>query len=526
MPTFSRLDEVVSTWAALQPDACIATFGRERYSYRDFNDRIEQLAGALHACGVGRGDRVAVLQTSRPEFLVTLLAVSSLGAIWVGLNPKYQIGELVAVVADCQPKLLIARSRALGRDYTQEIKAIRKVSPQLETVVIFDGDPALADSLSMSDFVRDPTVSADRLQSIRAAAGGDDPCILVYTSGSTGRPKGALLSHSGILSFCQMQDQIWPVRPHKCLNYFPINHVGCVVDISMPCLVAGGAIVFLESFDASQTVRLVAEEAIRFLGSVPSVYQMQLAAPEFANSDWSCVDLLVWEGAAMPEEVIQRLMLLGCPMATNYNMTEASAITVLEPTRDIQLLSSTVGSAYPGVAIRLMNESGAEAAINEPGEVWVKSRSNCLGYWNQTQATLDAFSADGFFRTGDLAIRRSDGRYRLVGRIKEMFKSGGYNVYPREVEAVIEAHPSVAAAVVVPKPDPLWQEVGVAFVVPEPGKSVDSLAEWVSERLANYKRPKSFIIRDSLPLLPIGKVDRAALRRQVLENEPNRGDEP
>jgi acyl-CoA synthetase (AMP-forming)/AMP-acid ligase II len=137
---------------------------------------------------------------------------------------------------------------------------------------------------------------------------------------------------------------------------------------------------------------------------------------------------------------------------------------------------------------------------------------NFAGYWNQPQATADVFSADGYFRTGDIAVRRSDGRYSLVGRVKEMFKSGGYNVYPREVEAAIEEHPAVSMAAVVARPDPLWQEVGVAFVVPKPGMNVDGLDEWLRQRLANYKRPKRYVIQSSLPLLPIGKVDRAALK--------------
>jgi acyl-CoA synthetase (AMP-forming)/AMP-acid ligase II len=140
---------------------------------------------------------------------------------------------------------------------------------------------------------------------------------------------------------------------------------------------------------------------------------------------------------------------------------------------------------------------------------------NFLGYWNRPEATAAAFNAEGYFRTGDIAVRRTDGRYRLVGRIKEMFKSGGYNVYPREVEAAIEEHPAVAMAVVVPAPDPLWQEVGVAFVVPKPDRTVDDLEEWVRQRLANYKRPKRYVIQNELPLLPIGKVDRTALKRMV-----------
>jgi acyl-CoA synthetase (AMP-forming)/AMP-acid ligase II len=216
----------------------------------------------------------------------------------------------------------------------------------------------------------------------------------------------------------------------------------------------------------------------------------------------------------MPSQTLRELRSLLPRLATNYGMTETtSAITVLEPTDDEDALANSVGSAFPGVEIRLADAQDREVPVGEEGQVLVRSAQNMLGYWRNAEATQAAFTADGFFRTGDLAVRRSDGRYRLVGRLKEMFKSGGYNVYPREIEAAIEAHPAVDRAAVVPAQDPLWQEVGVAFIVCKTSVAEADLRTWCLERLANYKVPKRFVFRSSLPLLPIGKVDKTELRR-------------
>jgi acyl-CoA synthetase (AMP-forming)/AMP-acid ligase II len=243
---------------------------------------------------------------------------------------------------------------------------------------------------------------------------------------------------------------------------------------------------------------------------------MQLDLPNFADYDLSTVQLIVWEGAEMPAGTIARL-LQTCPkLATNYGMTETtSAITVVEPTDDIVLLSSSVGYPFPNVEVRLVDADGRVVADGTEGEVQARSNLNLLGYWRLPEATEACFTADGFFRTGDLAVRRPDGSYRLVGRLKEMYKSGGYNVYPREVETVLERHPAVALAAVVARPDPIWQEIGVAYVQSSGEVDPAALEVHCREHLANYKIPKIFVIERDLPTLPIGKIDKQELARRA-----------
>lgn len=506
-----RLDATVQHWARHAPAAVACVCAEERVTYADLAMRIEAATRALIGAGVKHGDRIAILSPPHLDFVETLLAVSSIGAIWVGLNPRYQRDELLYVLTDSTPSILFAKRQIGDRDFRSDLDAIQRAAPDLR-IVYLDADEA--DPTGWTRFISEGShVSGAELDARRALVAPRDPCMIVYTSGSTGRPKGALLHHDGVLRFSRLQNEIWPLSPYVTLNFLPINHIGCVVDLTLPALDAGGTIVFLERFDATESLRVMERERVTFWASVPSVFQLQMAAPEFDAIDLSAVQLIVWEGAAMPEEWARRLAAI-CPrMATNYGMTETtSAITIAPPSSDIEMLTTSVGHAFPGVEIRLVREDGSEVPVGEPGEVWARSENNFLGYWRRPEATDAAFTADGYFRTGDLAVRRGDGRYAIVGRLKEMYKSGGYNVYPREVEAILEDHPAVEAAAVVPIDDPVWQEVGVAFVVTRGDVGVEELLAFCRARLANYKAPKHIHIEATLPLLPIGKVDKQALR--------------
>ena len=442
-----RLDEFISYWAQRSPHACACALAGVHIDYLELERRVDRMAKALLAGGVTKGARVATLSPPNPDFLVCFLATASIGGIWLGLNPRYQINELSYVLQDSTPLILLARTTIDGRDFSAEIMALQQ-TPGLAATVALDDTPPILGLMSLSTFEQlAESISNAELEMARRSVDGFDPCLIVYTSGSTGRPKGALLHHLGIARFSTTQNELWPVSPAIALNYFPINHVACVCDISMPVLAAGGTIVFMEQFDPSVSLKLIEDEGVTYWASVPSTFQMQAALPDFDSYDLASVQLIVWGGAA--------------------------------------------------------------------GEIWVRSEYNLAGYWQRPDATAEAMSEDGYFKTGDLAVQRLDGNYQIVGRIKEMYKSGGYNVYPREVEMVLEDHLAVTLAAVVSKPDPLWQEVGVAYLVANDYLDPALLAEHCRARLANYKVPKLFIIESSLPLLPIGKVDKVELKRRA-----------
>ena len=526
-----RVSDFVTWYAARTPESEALVIDDLRVDYGELAIRVEALAKALLAAGVAKGDRVVTLATPHPDYFMLFLATSSIGAIWVGLNPKYRLEELRYVVADCEPVVMFTRTRVGDRDYGEDIEEIRRAVPSLRRVVALDGfraDIPVADIGSLGDFLQGgEKVDAAALAAARAGCGGRDPCLIVYTSGSTGRPKGAVLHHEGIIRCCLAQNRLWPVPQQRVLNFLPVNHVGCVVDLSCPTLAAGGCLVFMEHFDVGGSLRLMQSERISWWASVPSVFQMQLAHPDFATCDLSAVQLIVWEGAAMPQPMIERLSAI-CPrLATNYGMTETtSAMTAEAPTTDLEVLANSVGAPFDDVEIRLVTEAGTVAAPGEPGEVQARSAYNMLGDWRRPQATAATLLPDGWLRTGDVAVCRPDGRLQLIGRLKEMYKSGGYNVYPREIEAVIEDHAAVDTAAVVGVPDPLWGEVGVAYVLARAPVQAETLLAHCRQRLANYKLPKRLYVVDALPLLPIGKVDKVALRQRAQIPDDEDGGRP
>ncbi|WP_321489107.1 class I adenylate-forming enzyme family protein [uncultured Hyphomonas sp.] len=518
-PAFPRISDFVGHYAAQTPDTPAMVLEGQHVSYRQFHDKVEALARALLSAGVRKGDRVATLCTPSPDYFVCFLATASIGGIWVGLNPRYQLNELTYVTEDSQPVLLLARSQIEGRDYTPELVSLAGSTPSIRQTIILDegtgGIPPGAIGLDafLTQGMHVPQAS---LAAAREACGGRDACMIVYTSGSTGRPKGALLHHQGIVEFSLEQNRVWPVVPLRMLNYFPVNHIGCVVDVSTPTLVAGGTIVFLENFSPRRSLELMEQEAVTLWASVPSVFQLQYADEAFPETDLSAVKLIVWEGAPMPADLLDRLLEHGAPLATNYGMTEScGAMTIVPPSRNKEVLSGTVGWPMPGVDVRLANGADVITDIGVTGEIQARSAYNMLGYWNRPGPTAETLSADGWLSTGDLGQRNPDGTYSIVGRSKEMYKSGGYNVYPREVENVIESHPQVDIAAVIGISDPVWQEVGIAYVLVNGDLTAEALEAHCRENLANYKIPKRFFLVRELPLLPIGKVDKVTLRERA-----------
>lgn len=516
-----RITDYLPRWAAAAPDREAAVLDDTRITFAELDRRVDRLARALLAAGVRRGDRVATLCTPHPDFYVAFLASASIGAMWLGLNPRYTLDELRYVVNDAMPSLLLARTRIGDRDYRDDLAELRRGCATLRTLVVLTGDPAPDGAIDQSAFeALGETVSADDLARARALVDPGDAAMMVYTSGTTGRPKGAMLPHRGLVKCSEIQSHVWTAEPLRILNNFPINHVGCVGDICCFALVAGGTIVFMEQFEPDRIFATIERERITAYGQIPAMFSMTLAGARAGGRAGSTVDLssvqiIIWSGAAASRDLILELREI-CPrMSSSYGLTESvGSMTYVSNTDDLEILADTIGWPHPAYEFRLASPEGVPAPVGEPGEIQVRGDFITLGYWNRPEATREAIDAEGWLHTGDLAVARPDGAIRLIGRLKEMFKSGGYNVYPREIEIALEAHPAVRLAAVIGVPDPVYAEVGHAFVMAE-GVSEAELRDHCRGRLANYKVPKRFTIAADLPLLPIGKIDKRALRALV-----------
>jgi len=513
-----RINNNPSYWAARYPDREAMVLGDLRWSYADLARNVDLYARALWANGLRRGDRIAMLATPRPESLAMFLAAARIGALFTGLNLRFQYEELHFVVDDAKPRLLVFLPEFAGRDYRPDVRRLLAENPSVEqAITLGTGEPSLAKSFS--DFLKAAPEAPDgEVTAAIAAVQRLDPCLLIYTSGSTGRPKGAMLPHYGLCHCSRNQLDHWWAEPLRVLDNLPISNIFCIGDLFCFCLVGGGTTVFMERFDAKGVLQTIEREKVTLWGQVATMLQLALSQPEADGRDLSSLQMIFWAGARAPRDLIERLALITPYLGSNYGLTETVAgVTYTEKGASLDVLADTVGKPDPHYQLRVVASDGQICADGEAGEIQVRGHCMMVGYWNRPEATAAVIDREGWLHTGDIGLRRPDGNFQIVGRKTDMFKSGGFNVYPREIEIMLETHPAIAMAAVIGVPDDLYGEVGHAYLLLHSDETAaePDLTAWCKERLANFKVPKRFHLRRQLPMLPVGKIDKMALRREV-----------
>ena len=309
------------------------------------------------------------------------------------------------------------------------------------------------------------SVAAAELDRTPRGIDPDGTALVIYTSGSTGRPKGAMISHRAFAVGCWLQAQRhYHERPRTLAN-LPVDHVGGLMDQVGETLTMGGSVHFMERFNPQETLELLQTRRITRWGQIPTMFQMVVSLPEFDRADLASLQQVGWGGAPMTRTLVGRLRATGAQLGTVYGLTESCvAVAYNDDDADDATLAETVGRPDPRLELRIADDDGREVEAGMPGEIQVRNPCLMSGYLHLPAETREAFTADGFLRTADIGVLRPDGNLTLVGRINEMFKSGGYNVYPREIEIVLESHPLVGIAAVIPVSDPVYHEVGHAFV--------------------------------------------------------------
>ena len=512
-----RIGECVIFHVAREPGREAAVHGRTRLAYRDLDRIVARWAAALLAAGVARGDRVASLTPPSTEWLAVMLATTEIGAVWTGYHPRYRLPEFRHVTGLAEPSVLIAFRRIHGRDYAGELTVLMREHPSVRRVVTLD-EPLEGGGTADEFLAAGATVPAQDLERTRRAVDLDDTAVLIFTSGTTGRPKAAMITHRALLTGAAVENEHWPMDRPRVLHMMPVNHIAGVGMTGVFGLYAGGTLVFQDRFDAGDLLRLLEEERIDHVLGSPVQFHVMANHPDLETRDLSRLRFITWGGAPMAAHLVARLHSLPGELRTSYGMTELGLyVTYSEPAADLDTLSRTIGKPHPGFEIRVADASGAIAEPGGQGEIQARGDWLLAGYFRDPEATADVYTADGWFRTGDVVRVWPDGNLEIVGRTKEMYISGGFNIYPREVEIAIETHPDVGLVAVLGVPDEAFGEVGHAFVEPKPGASLDAaeLDEWCRERLANYKTPKRFEVRTELPRLPIGKIDKQALKREL-----------
>jgi acyl-CoA synthetase (AMP-forming)/AMP-acid ligase II len=521
VPEFDRIGEYVAFHAETRPKAEALSCDEFRLDYRQVRGEVDRYARALEKSGIGRGHVVAVLGNSRPECFLAFMACCRIGAVFLGLNPKHNVRELGQVLADSRPRLVLSMHGPEQPEQNEKLWALRPEISSIQEIVTRSGARP-GQSVSLQEFISDSSGPVNA-QYVSA----DDPCAIVYTSGSTGAPKGALLSQRGMMRSARLTWRYWYAARAdlRTVAQHPINHVGWLVCECVTLLVAGGSVYFRERFDGGGTLRLIERERLNLWIAFPSMAILAMNSLEFETCDLSSLERLAL-GSLPSVDVLARLRRrTRAVFSITYGLTEANggALTVTDDAADLESLTGTIGRPLPGVDLRIVDPDGQEVPDGSSGELLVRDPCLFLGYLNRPEATALALDPKGWLHTGDAVAKGTDGNLQLVGRLKEMFKSGGYNVYPTEIETVIASHSGVGEVAVVEAPDQLWTEVGLAFVVPKTGGTLTAgeLTEYCRARLANYKVPKRFEIVANLPQLANGKFDKVELReraRRLVEN--------
>jgi fatty-acyl-CoA synthase len=487
------------------PDRVAIIEDDRELTYRQVRDRFSQLAGALAKLGFGRGNGLMVLSGNRADALFVSLAVRTLGS-WAGaLHPLGSADDQAFILED-------SGALALVFDPTLYAGAAAEIAGRV---------PALKHVLSLgpSDVGEDLLALADKEPGgpFESVAEADDLCTIGYSGGTTGRPKGVMQRHRTVVEMTNLICTQWQLPEEiRFLAVTPISHAAaCFV---LPTWLSGGTVVLQKGFDPEAFYRAIEQHRITLTFAVPTMLYVLLDHPATRTADVSSMETIVYGAAPMsPTRIEQALDVFGPVFVQLYGQAEAPAtVTALRKEEHDPIrphLFGSCGRALPGVTVALLDDNDNEVPVGDVGEICVRGKIVADGYWKRAELTAETLRND-WLHTGDMARRDNEGYFYIVDRKKDMIISGGFNVYPREIEDVLASHPDVAMAAVVGIPDERWGEAVTALVVRRPAGAVeaDELVALVREKKGAVYAPKSLEFVDELPLTGVGKADRKAIR--------------
>jgi fatty-acyl-CoA synthase len=491
--------DCIAHHAMRRPDSLAAVdlaTGRH-HIYQAYDDRISRLAEAFRSrFGIAPGDRIAVLAPNTTDTFEVQFACGRIGAIFVPLNWRLAQPELRAILADCTPAMLIHDPEFAERveQLADRIGQLVSLGPSFERLAL-DGE------------LLDQTVAASL----------DDVSTILYTSGTTGLPKGAVITHGmNFWNTVHSMSLAGIARSTVFLGLLPLFHTGGLNVFAYPVFQAGGTVLIMRNFDPGEALRLISDPVVgvTHLFGVPANFQFMGQHPHFAETDMSRLIFAGVGGAPTPDMILRTWQEQGAILQQGYGMTETSPLVLVLDKEDAVRKAGSAGKPALNMDMRVVAEDGTDAPRGSIGELWVKGPNITKGYWSQPEVTAASFT-DGWLHTGDAALVDHEGYYFIVDRWKDMYISGGENVYPAEVENVLYQHQAIAEAAVIGIPDARWGQVGRAVVVVKPGQALseDEVVAHCAASLARYKLPHSVVLTDALPRNATGKVHKPTLRQ-------------
>ena len=501
--------------ALMTPDATAIRFTGRTITWAELKDRVDRLASALHRRGVAAGDRVMILMLNRPEFVEACMAANRLGAIAVPVNFRLTPPELAYLVENCGAAVLITEPML-----APVAAAVHQITP-LHHLIVAEA-PTSDSALGYEDLVAEDGETAPLVD-----IPNDDPALIMYTSGTTGHPKGAVLTHSNLAAEVMIANYTRPPNLSRDVGFIgvPLFHIAGIGNV-IPAITLGSPFVIypLGAFNPAELLDVLEAEKVTGIFLVPAQWQA-VCAEQRARPRALHLETLSW-GAAPASETLLRQMnetFPGCSIVAAFGQTEMSPVTCMLLGEDAIRKIGSVGKVVPTVAARIVDDNMNDVPVGEVGEIVYRAPTLMAGYWNNPQATADAF-AGGWFHSGDLVRSDAEGYIWVVDRKKDMIISGGENIYCAEVENVLAAHPAIVEVAIIGRPDPKWGEVPVAVAAVDPAVSggdlrLEDLEEFLNEHLARYKHPKVLEVVDALPRNPAGKVLKTELRTRFASTD-------
>jgi fatty-acyl-CoA synthase len=518
--------QVLEARAAETPDRVFLLYGDRRFTYRQIDARATALAAALHELGVEKGDRIALALPNWPEFVISMFAAARLGAVIVPLNPRYTVPELQYMLRHSEATVVISAEEFNGIDYLQLFEGFLATLPDLQYVVTVGEEDLWYDDriYQFEDLV---SSGEGRQMPLPALDAAEEIFAILYTSGTMGKPKGVALTHQNLVAAsAETVRALRLVEDDVVFGVTTVFHVFGLGPGIIGTLVAGAALVLQEQFDPADALRLIQRHRVSVHYGVPTVFITEMREAEATSADLSSLRAGIVAGAPVGDDLVRRIRSAFCPnLCVAYSLTETgSTVAMTRPDDPADKQVFTVGRPLNGTDLLVLDLDGTVLPVESLGEIAVRGAGVMKGYYRQPGETAHAFNDDGYFLTGDLGLIDEDGFLHIVGRRKELIIRGGFNVYPREVEDRLHAHPAVLDVAVVGLPHDVLGEQVCACIVPIEGAIVtgEEIKDWCRSALADYKVPDLVRFFDVFPLTGSGKVRRVELARMVSAEESSR----
>jgi non-ribosomal peptide synthetase component E (peptide arylation enzyme) len=507
--------DLLAARVAAHPDREAIVDARRRITYRELKDGIDRTAAVLRANGIGRGDVVTVQLPNWIEFAFVFFALELLGAVANKISPDFRSREVSYILRFSKSRAYVCAQSFKGFDYPGMVRALMPDLPDLRFICVVDGageDGTV--SLQTALGVTPPLPPSERAQ-----MSADEIFRMAFTSGTTGNPKCVLHSFNTTLPACRILTRDMQASANDVfLIYLPVG-LNWGYLLLVQALLLGARVVLLDRFSGRAALELIAREKVTFIASAPASLIAMLNEPDLARCDLASLRVVITGGASCPVETLREFQRrMAGHLIELYGMLETGYHAYTRLTDDAETVNGTIGRCVDGMGLRLIDADGRDVPRGEQGEIAADGPSVHLGYYNNPQANAEAFTADGWFRTGDLGvIADAAGNVRIVGRSKEIINRGGKKFFPREVEEILYTHPKVLHAAMVGVADPRLGERNCLCVVPKGGASVtlDEFNDFLRDQVATYKLPERLEILNELPFTPTGKIQRFVLQRQI-----------